>query len=125
MNEQLDIESLTKQEIAVAVSITAQVKPGRQIVMQTYVGRDDPPAQTHALIDRLQHMVDRQEARDELPGALFQLEFEKKKYEEAKLQYVKIDERNAIEWEKRGKKGPPQLSKSVIEGKDNTENNMK
>jgi len=44
MNEQLDIESLTKQEIAVAVSITAQVKPGRQIVMQTYVGRDDPPA---------------------------------------------------------------------------------
>jgi len=129
MNEQVNVNEIiaegTVKEPGLAISVSSQIKPGRQIILQCYLGRDDPPSQHHAYLDRLSHMVERQEAIDEIAGAKFQLAFVMKEYEDHKLQYVKISERNKIEWNTRGKKGIPILSKAEEAAKNNVENNLK
>jgi hypothetical protein len=70
-------------------------------------------------------MVERQECVESLPLARLRLAALQKEYDDHKLQYVKIGERNAMAWEKRGKKGAPQLSVTEEASKVNVENNLK
>lgn len=62
---------------AVGVSIICSYGKDRQITLQTFFGRDDPPAQVHKLMDTLNGQIDRLKAKAEIPEMeeeLFKLE---------------------------------------------------
>lgn len=111
--------------IAVAITIQSQVNQRRSIVMQTYLDRDAPLSEFHALADKLSGVTDRQEAKFDLMGARDKLLIDERSLALAEAQFQAIDARNAAEWKAKKKQGEPTLSHAERVAKDNTAETIK
>lgn len=95
-----------QKEIAVAVTMTAQISQNRSIVMQTYIPRDAEVDWYHHMLDKLSKAVDRQEAKASLEAEEANLALEEKTLKQQREDFVAIEERAQTAWEHSRKKGP-------------------
>lgn len=112
------------QEAAVAITVSTQVAEKRSIVLQTHIGRDDPVDVLHSVLDKLGRGVDRQEAKYRLKDLQLGLEHEKKLYKQLTEDFQRIDEKHAVEWHARGKKGDPVLGANERQHKETAKTNL-
>jgi hypothetical protein len=102
---------------ACAITITTQLSTNRSIVVQTYMGRDDPLEQYNSVVDKLRRVVDRQEAVLQVESWTAELETRERTLKYAKIDYGRIEERAQAAWESRGKKGAFKLEEKDLQAK--------
>jgi hypothetical protein len=103
-----------EKAVACAITITTQVGSNRSIVVQTYMERDAPIELYHTTFDKLNKVVDRQEAKLQIEG--MEADLLRMETNHAKLvqDYQGIEERAQKAWELRGKKGAFKLSETEL-----------
>ena len=99
---------------ACAITITTQVGSNRSIVVQTYMARDEPPAAFNTVFDKLNKVVDRQEAKLQLEEMEANLLRTQKNLKHMSEDYGRIEERAQQAWDARGKKGAFKLSEPEL-----------
>lgn len=76
---------------AIGMSIVANIGGDRQITLQTYYERDEPIEAVNALVDRMQAVTDRQEAKYKLVGVLENLKIHLKTLERLEEDLAAVD----------------------------------
>jgi hypothetical protein len=112
-------------EPATGVTLSITVPEGRSLVLQTFLPRDAPLTEYHALLDRLSEAGDRQSAKYRLVGLKANLEVHQTTLDQLLADYERIEERVAKTWAQRGKKGDPTLSATEAAQKGNAEQTIK
>jgi len=115
----------TPDELAVAITVSTQIPPNRNIVLQTYLGQEQPEQSFHHLMDKLGRVVDRQDAFYKKKDLVLGLAHEKKLLAQLTEDYNRIEGRSQVAWEAKGKKGPHKLSPQEEQQKGTAEVNMK
>src|SRR5882672_11288249 len=96
--------------MACAITISTQVGTNRSIVVQTYLPRDEAASVFHQVLDKLNKVVDRQEAKLQIEGLELDLLRMENNHEKLVHDYQGIEERSQQAWEDRNKKGAFKLS---------------
>jgi hypothetical protein len=99
---------------ACAVTITTQVGTNRSIVVQTYLARDADINDFHSVFDKLNKVVDRQEAKLQLEELEARLALSQKNLKNMSADFDRIEERAQKAWDDRGKKGAFKLSEAEL-----------
>jgi hypothetical protein len=107
--------------MAAAITVTAQISQTRSIVMQTYLDRDAPVTQFHAVLDKFDKAIGRQEAKTNLEENKANLKLEEKTLEQLVEDYNNIEKRAADTWKQRGKQGEPKLTQGEAAQKENAQ----
>jgi hypothetical protein len=115
----------TPDELAVAITVSTQIPPHRSIVLQTYLGQEQPEHAFNHLMDKIGRVSDRQEAFYKKKDLVLGLAHEKKFLAQLVEDYNKIEGRSQAAWEAKGKKGPHKLSPQEESQKGIAEVNMK
>jgi hypothetical protein len=115
----------TPDELAVAITISSEVPPHRNMVLQTYLGQEQPERSFNNLVDKLSRVIDRQQAFYKRKDLVLGLAHEKKLLAQLTEDYNKIEGRSQAEWEAKGKKGAHKLSPQEEQQKVLAENNIK
>ena len=115
----------TPDELAVAITVSTQIPPHRSIVLQTYLGQEQPERAFNHLMDKIGRVSDRQEAFYKKKDLVLGLAHEKKFLAQLVEDYNKIEGRSQVAWEAKGKKGPHKLSPQEESQKGIAEVNMK
>jgi hypothetical protein len=115
----------TPDELAVAITVSTQIPPHRSIVLQTYLGQEQPERAFNHLMDKIGRVSDRQEAFYKKKDLVLGLAHEKKFLAQLVEDYNKIEGRSQAAWEAKGKKGPHKLSPQEESQKEIAEVNMK
>ena len=102
---------------ACAITITTQVGSNRSIVVQTYLARDEDIGVYHVILDKLNKVVDRQEAKLQVEGLEANLDMHKQKLANMAEDYARIEDKAQAAWEARGKKGAFKLSEAELNQK--------
>ena len=106
-----------EKAMACAITITSQVGSNRSIIVQTYLDRDADISLYHSVFDKLNKVVDRQEAKLQLEELEANLARSEKTLRHASQDYSGIEERAQKAWEERGKKGAFKLSEPELQKK--------
>jgi ribosomal 50S subunit-associated protein YjgA (DUF615 family) len=120
-----ELDPEPRDEIAVAVTMTAQLSEKRSIVMQTYLPRDSAVKVFHDALDKLGSAIDRQEAKYQLEGLRVSLEMHEKTLTQLEEDYGRIDAKATADWLRAGRKGDPKLNANEQAQKGNAEQNIK
>lgn len=94
---------------ALGISMNVQVDGNRQLALQTFVGRDDPPSVLNAALDRITKAVDRQVAKYMLVSLKKELHQHRKALEDQTKDKARVDQANRERWEETGRKGAYKL----------------
>ena len=103
-----------EKAVACAITITTQVGSNRSIVVQSYMERDAPANMFHDVLDKLNKVVDRQEAKLQLEGLDLDLDKHRKKLVHMAEDFQNIEARAERAWNERGKKGAFRLSEAEL-----------
>lgn len=109
----------THDDIAAAITLNVQLGERRTLSLATYVPRDADIGGYNAVLDKLGAAADRQEAKIRLLDLQRELKVTKARAEQHIVDYQRIDQKNADDWGRSGKKGPPKLSAQEQSAKDN------
>ena len=109
----------THDDIAAAITLNVQLGERRTLSLATYVPRDAGIGGYNAVLDKLGAAADRQEAKIKLIDLKRELQVTTARAEQHAEDYQRIDQKNADDWERSGKKGPPKLSSQEQSAKDN------
>ena len=109
----------THEDIAAAITLDVVLGERRKLTISTYVPRDAELGAYNAVLDKLGAAADRQEAKGKLIDLRRELKQARKNSENHAEDYQRIEQRNAEDWERTGKKGPPKLSTQEIEAQRN------
>lgn len=112
-------------ELAVAITVSTQIPPQRSIVLQTYLGQEQPERSFNHLMDKLGRVIDRQEAFYKKKDLVLGLAHEKKMLAQLTDDFNRIDGRSQVAWEAKGKKGPHKLSPQEEQQKETAKVNIK
>jgi len=115
----------TPDELAVAITVSTQIPPHRSIVLQTYLGQEQPERAFNHLMDKIGRVSDRQEAFYKKKDLVLGLAHEKKFLAQLVDDYNRIEGRSQIAWEQKGKKGPHKLNPQEEQQKSIAEINIK
>lgn len=113
------------QDVAAAITVTAQISQNRSIVIQTYLPRDAAIGDYHDLLDKAQASIDRQEARDSLEREKTSLAADQAQLKNLENDYVVMPQRAEQAWIASGKKGPYKPNAHEIAQKGVTETNIR
>jgi hypothetical protein len=109
----------THDDIAAAITLNVQLGERRTLSLATYVPRDADIGAYNAVLDKLGAAADRQEAKIKLIDLKRELQVTTARAEQHASDYQRIDQKNADDWERSGKKGAPRLSAQEQSAKDN------
>ncbi len=115
----------TPDELAVAITVSTQIPPNRNIVLQTYLGQEQPERAFNHLMDKLGRVVDRQDAFYKKKDLVLGLAHEKKLLAQLTEDYNRIEGRSQAAWEAKGKRGPHKLSPQEEQQKTTAQINIK
>lgn len=113
-----------EKAMACAITITTQVGSNRSVVVQTYLDRDADIGIYHSVFDKLNKVVDRQEAKLQIEGIEADLKRMRDNHNRLVTDFGAIEERAQETWEKRGKRGPFKLSDTEEAQKKQAMNNI-
>ena len=106
--------SVPAQELATAITLSVALAEGRSLVLQTYLGRDQPLEDYHRLLDALGMAADRQQARYKLENLRANLELHEKQLKHSKEDLPRVEaethKRAQEAWKASGKKGDYKLT---------------
>ena len=111
--------------IAVSITMSTSLTEKRNIVMQTYLGRDDSIATYNAVLDKIGRATDSQEAKYKLVDLQVALGQHEKTLAQLIEDYKNIETKSAALWQSQGKKGDPKLNAAEAAQKGNAEQTMK
>ena len=106
-------------EISTATTLNVQLGERRTLSLSTWVPRDAGIGAYNAVLDKLGAAADRQEAKIRLLDLQRELKVTTARAEQHLADYQRIDQKNADDWERSGKKGAPKLSAQEQSAKDN------
>ncbi len=115
----------TPDELAVAITVSTQIPPNRNIVLQTYLGQEQSERSFNHLMDKLGRVSDRQEAFYKKKDLVLGLAHEKKLLAQLTEDYNRIEGRSQVAWEAKGKRGPHKLSPQEEQQKTTAQINIK
>jgi hypothetical protein len=122
MLEGPDVQDAAK-DMAAAITMDGPVG-GRHMVLQTYLPRDTPIGEYHALVEKFRRVMDRQQWKDMLEAERETLANSELKLNAFTQTFNTIGERHAAEWQARGKKGDPKLGPREDAEKQNAKNGI-
>ena len=120
-----EFERPDEKAIATAITITSQVGTNRNMVLQTYIPRDFPLTQYHAICDKLVCTANRQEAMLQLEEEEANLELEEKTLRQQVEDFNAIEPRAQKAWEMSNRKGPYKISPQEAAHKSTAETNIR
>jgi len=112
------------EELACAITVQVTIDNGRMIVMQTYIGRDDPVGAYHDMLDKLGEAVDRQQAKYQLDGLKANLELHVTTLKNMEEDFNGIEARAEKAWAASQRKGPVKMSPNEIAQKGTAKTNI-
>jgi hypothetical protein len=105
-----DAEQSAKQgDLAVAITVSAQVD-NKQIVLQTYIARDEPVGAYHKLVDKLTRVIERQEWKLHVVGIKATIETDKRTLKAMEADFQRIELDAAERWKAARKQGEVKLN---------------
>lgn len=110
--------------MACAITITSQVGSNRSIVVQTYLDRDAEIGIYHEVVDKLNKVVDRQEAKLQIDSIEADLKRMRDNYARQVHDFQQVELHAEEAWGKRGKRGAFKLSETEERNKKQAEQNI-
>lgn len=117
-------DGLIEPDPAIGISMEVEVSKGRRLVLQTHVARDAPIGELNGTLDKINTASDRQVAYYELDALRFQLEHDERVLKQFRDNYVLLEQTALSSWERRGKRGPVELSDREQKGKMEAETSI-
>ena len=95
---------------SIGISYTVELPGKKALVMQSFVGRDDPPAAINGVLDKIRVAADRQFAFGAIQQLKLALEQEQKLAADHAQRMAQVDENIRRDWGEGGRKGEIKLS---------------
>lgn len=125
MDPEAEFQQPDAKAIATAITITSQVGTNRNMVLQTYIPRDFPVTEYHAICDKLVCAANRQEAMLQLEEEETNLALEEKTLKQQVEDFNAIEPRAQKAWEVSNRKGPYKMNAQEAAQKVNAETNIR
>jgi hypothetical protein len=95
---------------SIGISYTVELPGKKALVMQSFVGRDDPPKLLNDVLDKIRVASERQFAFGAIQQLKLQLEQEQKIASDHAARLAQVDENIKREWTNGGRRGEIKLS---------------
>jgi hypothetical protein len=109
---------------ATVITLTVPFEDGKHVVLQTFMARDAPTGDYHGVVDKLYCVVERQKWKSDIVGLKGAIEQDERLQEAQMADLIRIETKNALDWELRGKKGEPKLSNAEEAHRIQVRNNV-
>ena len=104
------VEQSTGGDLAVAITLQATLDGGKQMVLQTYIGRDEEIGAYNKLTDKLYRVVERQEWKTHVVNLKTTIEADERTARAMEADYNRVEVDVAERWKVKGKQGDPRLT---------------
>ena len=95
---------------SIGISYTIELPGKKALVMQSFVGRDEPPAAINGVLDKIRVAADRQFAFGAIQQLKLALEQEQKLASDHASRMAQVDDNIRRDWDSGGRKGEIRLS---------------